>query len=164
MTTKRSSADALASLTDLNALLAGAKLTRKQLEHWAGRYEAIRQSCLENEQAWMRNPPRRIRSELAPYEESWARQMAAFERLFDEVEGACRCEADFLLVNLSIHGEALDRVAKALLSFLELPVRCKTSRVQPAPAERESEFSPVLRQRLLEAAARRPDPEKPEGE
>ena len=152
--------ESLAALKALNDEMGKRTISDKALRGWQERYDRIVLACREIERDWAANPPRRIREELAPFEERWATQMAEFQIVYEQIENAAKSGADWVVVNTFL-ADALEAPARQLLSFLDLPCRLKTSRVVgPARPERFSEFAPSVRRAILGAAAR-PDPEKP---
>ena len=166
--TLRENRDPLGTLEQLKALndsldLGTRTVRDKAVTAFSKRLTDIRAACHDIEAEWMKAPPHRIASEVAPFEESWALQMTRYQKCYEDIANAGHGEADNLVLSLAL-GDEIDKTGARLISLLDLPCALKTRRTLPANRpERNSEFAPSVRAALLAAAAR-PDPKPDEGQ
>lgn len=161
MTKKHDAETSLAALQKLNDEISRATISDKAIRGWAQRLDAIVRNCRDFTERWMKRLPARCSPELEAFEVEWATMSLELQNVYTEGYTAAHTPSDFLKLDVTVWNEPLQAAGKALLDLMSLPMALKTSRVQPARVERQSEYAPSVRAALLEAAAK---PEtKPEG-
>jgi len=152
----------LEALRALNDEMALSTITDKAIHAWADRLDAVVAGCRDYTSLWMKSLPAKGSKRLETFEIALAAMAGEIQNVYSEAYVAASTPADFLKLDLSVWAEPLDRAGKAVLDLLQLPLALRTSRLMPTRAERPSEYSPVVRQAIIDAAARKPSEKKPD--
>ncbi len=138
-------------------------LSERQISRIEAEFDAISAGVKDLEKRWAAHPPTREQLDGTGFELVWCELFVRFQRNYTAALDICKTDGDMAVMAHRVLGDSLDAHAEVLKRIFSWPMGLKTRRTLPAKVERESAFSPILRQRLLEAAARKPEEKKPEG-
>ncbi len=156
--------DPLTALKALNDEMSQSTIPDAKLRKWDDRLAAVRRQCRDFAERWMQNPPIRRNIEMTPWLTESAAMSLEIQNVWRESFKAARTPADFLKLDVGLWGYSLTSTVKIWLSLMQLPCATITSRSykQPRPDPLD-EFSPIVKQRLIEAASRTSEEKPTEG-